>query len=58
MQLTAKTRTKKVFRVIKWDEPKPELVPVGIDHPEKDPRCAEIIEWEMGGPQKTIYKRD
>lgn len=49
-------KTRKVFRLIKWDaDTAPEKA---VEHPENDPRCAEILEWELGGPLKTIYKKE
>lgn len=48
--------TKGKFRLIKWDcDTAPEKE---TENPQQDPRCREIIEWEMGGPKKTIYKKE
>lgn len=41
------------FRLTKWDC---ETVPEVTD-PQADPRCSEIVEWELGKDIKTIYKR-
>lgn len=46
---------KQRFRLIKWDC---DLAPDPMQNPEQDPRCAEIIEWDLNGPKKTIYKRE
>ena len=45
--------TKGRFRLVKWDC---EVVPE-IKDPQQDPRCREIIEWDLGGPKKLIYKK-
>lgn len=56
MRANLMPKTKKVFRLIKWDaEQAPEKA---VEHPEQDPRCAEILEWELGGPLKQIYKKE
>ena len=55
VETAARPKVKRSFKLIKWDA---EVAPDPMPHPEQDPRCAEIIEWELGGPQKQIYKRE
>ena len=50
-----KAGSKRSFKLIKWDA---EIAPEPMPNPESDPRCAEIVEWELGGPTRTTYKRD
>lgn len=53
MKSIAKPKMRHKWRVVKWDcEQVPEC-----ENPEQDPRCLEIVEGEVGGPKKTIYKR-
>lgn len=43
------------FRLTKWEGDPPKEEPA---NPEKHPDCVEIREWQMGQPNKIIYKRD
>lgn len=56
MKVNVAPKMRRIFRLIKWDmDQAPEQA---VPEPEKDPRCAEIIEWELNGPLKKIYKRE
>lgn len=54
MKVKVPIAAKGKFQLIKWDC---EVVPE-VKDPQQDPRCREIIEWELGGPKKTIYKKE
>ena len=55
MKVGIAPKVKRKFKLVKWEmETAPE---VAVAEPEKDPRCVEVIEWELDGPKKVTYKR-
>lgn len=47
-------KTVYTFKLIKWDGDAPE----NVERPEQHPDCVEIREWQLGQPNKIVYKRD
>lgn len=47
-------KTKFSFKLTKWEGDEPE----GVDKPEDDPRCVEILEWELGQKPRVIHRRE
>ena len=56
MKQSLKFKTKYRFSLVKWDGDAPEDWKQ-IEKPENDPRCVEIVAWELGKPKQTTYKR-
>lgn len=56
MNLGVKPKYKHKFRLVKWEAEQAPENPVA--RPEDDPRCVEVIEWELGKPKKIIYQRN
>ena len=57
MKVKTKLGMRYNFKLVKWDDDVSKEQQE-LDHPEQHPKCAEIMEWTLGSPAKTTYKRD
>ena len=55
MKAKKRVGLKQTFQLVKWDGDVPGCLE--IEKPQDDPRCVEIVEWELGQPKTTVYKK-